>query len=244
MRTEINERLVKRNRRIAQWLFFISFGILIGAFFITNQQALDAQASANTLLLLLSSLVLPLGLIATLVSVRMTNLWIRQPRPEVALREGLKGLSNRSVLYSYYHAPAQHVLVTPQGVFALVTRFQDGNFTVHGDRWTTQGGLLSTLTRVFRQDSIGSPNADATRAVGHVQKLLNPIAPGVTVKPVIVFVDPRARFTLNDPAVPVVYANPKMEPNLKDFLREQPREGITTLTPDQIKAFEAATLPG
>ncbi|GIL09245.1 MAG: hypothetical protein BroJett033_7560 [Chloroflexota bacterium] len=244
MRTEINERLVKRNRRIAQWLFFVSFGILIGAFFITNQQAMNTAASANTLMLLLSSLVLPLGLIATLISVRMTNLWIRQPRPEAALRDGLKGLSNRSVLYSYYHTPAQHVLVCPQGVFAIVTRFQEGSFSVEGDRWTTHGGPLSAVMRVFRQDSVGRPNADAARAAGHVQKLLEPIAPGVTVRPLVVFVDPRARFTLNQPLVPVLYANPKMEPNLKDYLRDLPREGITTLTQDQIKSFEAATLAG
>lgn len=243
MRTEINERLVKRNRRIAQWLFFASFGILIGAFFVTNQQAMNPAASTDTLMLLLSSLVLPLGLIATLVSVRMTNLWIRQPRPEVALREGLKGLSNRSVLYSYYHAPAQHVLVCPQGVFAIVTRFQDGSFDVNGERWTTRGGPLSAIMRVFRQDSVGRPNFDAERAAGHVQKLLTPVAPDVVVKPLIVFVDPRARFTLHEPLVPVVYANPKMEPSLKDYLRDLPREGITALTQDQIRDFEAATLP-
>lgn len=244
MRIEINERLVKRNRRIAQWLFFASFGILIGAFFITNQQALDATAGSDTVLLLLSSLVLPLGLVATLVSVRMTNLWIRQPRPEGALREGLKGLSNRSVLYSYYHAPAQHVLFSPQGVFVLVTRFQEGSFAVQGDRWITRGGLLNAFVRVFRQDGIGDPNYDAARAARHVQKLLEPIAPGVIVRPIVVFIDPRARLTLQDPVVPVVFANPKLEPNLKDYLREIARESAGTLTPEQIKAFEAATLPG
>lgn len=241
MRTEINERLVKRNRRIAQWLFFISFGILIGAFFLTNQQALNPTASADTLMLLLSSLVLPLGLVATLVSVRMTNLWIRRPRPEVALREGLKGLSNRSVLYSYYHSPAQHVLICPQGVFAIVTRFQDGSYTVQGDRWITHGGLLNALLRVLRQDGIGDPNYDAQRAAQHVRKLLAPFAPDVEVKPLIVFIDPRARLTLQNPSIPILYAHPKQQPNLKDYLRNLPRPS-TALTADQVKVFEEATL--
>ncbi|MGQ9887493.1 MAG: nuclease-related domain-containing protein [Aggregatilineales bacterium] len=243
MRTEINERLVKRNRRIAQWLFFVSFGILIGAFFLTNQQALNPTASTDTLMLFLSSLVLPLGLVATLISVRMTNLWIRRPRPEIALREGLKGLSNRSVLYSYYHSPAQHVLVCPQGVFAIVTRFQDGTFTVRGDRWVTHGGAFSSLLRLLRQDGIGDPNHDALRAAQHLQKLLAPFAPTVEVKPLIVFVDPRARLILQNPSIPTLYAHPKQQPNLKDYLRDLPRDG-STLTPEQVRAFEAATVRG
>ncbi len=79
---------------------------------------------------LVQTAILPIAFITTIVSVRMTNLWVRQPRPEVVIREGLKGLSNKSVLYSYYHFPARHVLICPQGVFAMVTRFQDGRY--HG----------------------------------------------------------------------------------------------------------------
>lgn len=243
MRTEVNDKLVKRNRRIAQWLFFVSFGVLIAAFLVTNQQALDPTAPTSTLSLLLSSLVLPLGLVATLASVRMTNMWIRQPRPELALREGLKGLSNRSVLYSYYHNPARHVLICPQGVFAIITRFQEGSYTVRGDKWITHGGPLNAIMRVFRQDGIGDPNYDAERAVAHLGKILGPIAPGVQIRPLVVFVDPRARFTLEQPALPVLYASPKLEPNLKDFLRDQSKNGALTLTAEQIEQFEAATLP-
>jgi Nuclease-related domain len=244
MRTEVNDKLVERNRRLAQYLFFFSFAVLIGAFIITNQQAFNPSADVDsTLIILLPSLVLPIGLITTLVSVRMTNLWVREPRPEKALKDGLKGLSNKSVLYSYFHIPARHVLISPQGVYAITNRFQDGVYTVKGDKWSTQGSALSTFTRIFRRDGIGNPNAEAQRAVEHLQKLLQPIAPGVEVKPMIVFSDPRARVTIENPTIPVLYANSDLEPNIKDFMRDVPKEGRMTLTPAQVEAFEQATLP-
>jgi hypothetical protein len=39
MRVETNERLARRNRQIAQYLFFATFGILILGLLFINQQA-------------------------------------------------------------------------------------------------------------------------------------------------------------------------------------------------------------
>lgn len=195
---------------------------------------------------------------------RLTNLWVRKPRPEIAIREGLKGLSAKSVLYNYYHFPARHVLITPQGVFAIVTRWQDGNYSVEGDAWKTHQGGFSRLLRIFRYDGLGNPNQDAVRAVARVRKHLEPIAPEVEVQPLIIFVDPRATLEVNDPIIPAVYADSKQKPNLKDYLRAFSRETEETeangskskkrnqqksvkenpmpLTPEQIEAFEAASI--
>jgi hypothetical protein len=247
MRVEINIGLVKRNRRIAQYLFFFSLAVLVGAFIFTNQQALspnqpDPNSLESTLLLLLPAIVLPLGVITSMVSVRMTNLWIREPRPERVLREGLKGLSNKSVLYHYYHFPARHVLICPQGVYAITTRFQEGRFKVEGDKWETYGGPFSSLLRIFRRDGIGNPTEDARQAAAHVQKLLAPIAPDVPVHPLVVFTDPRASVEIINPSVPVLFADARAEYSLKDFMRDVPKEQRRSLTPQQIEAFEAATL--
>ena len=241
MRNQTNTALVKRNKQIAQYLFLFSFAVLIAAFifnFNFNPQ------TASSLELILPLLALPLGLIATLASVRMTNLWVREPRPENALRDGLKGLSNKSVLFNYYHLPARHVLICPQGVFAITTRYQDGTFTVKGDEWTTEGGAMSAFMRTFRRDGIGNPNQDALAAAAHVQKLLAPIAPGVTVKPLIVFTDPRAQLNVDNPAIPVLHASPKLKPNIIEFMRAYPKEAYDSLTVEQIEAFEAATVKG
>ncbi len=247
MRIVTNHKLVRRNKRIAQYLFFFSFIVLIASFILANQQALNSGTLAAgsleaTLLLLLPALVLPVGVITSIVSVRMTNLWIRLPRPETAIEEGLKGLSNKSVLYNYYHFPARHVLVCPQGVYAMATRFQDGRYTVQGDEWQSHGGAFSSIIRFFRRDAIRDPGRDAHEAAEAVKKALNEIAPEVEVRPLVIFTDPRASLTINDPAVPVLYADPKQEPNLKDFMRAVPQEDRQMLTAAQIEAFEGATL--
>jgi hypothetical protein len=224
MRIETNTALVKRNKRLATAMFFVSMAVLVGGFFlITATQGIAAQTEDSGSVLvssLLTTLVLPASLICTIFSVRLTNLWLRQPRPEEAIKEGLKGISRKSTLYNYYHFPARHVLIAPQGVFAVVTRFQEGKFSVEGDKWKTAGGALTAVTRFFRQDHIANPTHDAQRAAEHVQKLLDSKMPGLHVQPLIIFVDPRAQVETVDTAVPVLYADERKEPNLRDYLRE------------------------
>jgi hypothetical protein len=241
MRVETNLKLAQRNRQIAQYLFFLSFGVLIVGLFVTNAQVTNVDADGFLLGVLLPSLVLPVAFILTMLSVRMTNLWVRQPRPEVAIREGLKGISNKSVLYNYHFIPARHVLIAPQGVFAMVTRFQDGRYTVEGDNWKTHRNAISRLFSVFRMDSIGNPTLDAIDAAERVRKIIEPIAPGVPVQPLIIFVDPRAQVEMLNPTVPVLYADRKRDPSLNDYMRELAKEKRPTLTPAQIEAFEAAS---
>jgi nuclease-like protein len=248
MRVETNDRLVQRNKRIAQYLFFFSFGVLILGLVVINQPLFSGSAATTSpqnspLTVILPSLVLPIAFITTMVSVRMTNLWVRPPRPEEVIREGLKGVSSKSVLYNYYHFPARHVLISPQGIFAIITRFQDGKYKVVGDKWTTQSSAIRAVTSIFRMDGIGNPTADALRAAEHLKKALQPIAPDIEVQPLIVFVDPRATIVIEDPAVPVLRPDAKQDPSLKDYLFKKVERKGTMLTPEQIRAFEEATLP-
>lgn len=238
MRIETNSGLIRRNKQLAQILFFVSFGVLILGLFVINTQQ---PGDTSLLSVLLPVIILPVAFIMTMLSVRMTNLWVRQPRPEVVIQEGLKGVSNKNVLYHYFHFPARHVLIAPQGVFAIVTRFQDGRYSNTGDRWVTHRGLAGRILSLFRFDSIGNPTRDAHRAAEHVQKMIDPIAPGVKVQPLIIFVDPRTQLEVEDPAVPVLFADPKLEPNLKDYLRKLGKDSAVSLTPEQIEAFDTAT---
>ena len=255
MRIETNEKLVRRNTRIANYLFFFTFAVLIGAFFITN--GLLIQNTASIVTVLAPPLVLILGFGATFFSVRMTNLWIRQPRPEKALSDGLKGLSNKSILYNYYHMPARHVLICPQGVFAIHTPWQGGKHSANGAKWHTHRSLAGQLLSLLRFDSTGNPMETAYRASENLKKQLDPIAPDIEVKPLVVFLDSNAQLTLEDPIVPVVFADDKTKPCLKDYMRELSREAEDEadnkkrrkkdsaplpLTQEQIDAFEAASL--
>lgn len=252
MRIVTNKKLAKRNRQIATYLFIGTMVVLIGGFLLINQPLLTGPEdlpSNNTMMLIAQSLVLPIAFVMTLFSIRMTNKWARSPRPEDAIAAGLKGLSNKSVLYNYYHFPARHVLICPQGVFAIITRWHDWNITVDGDQWRTNKSAMGRFLSGVRMDGIGRPSVDAQQAADHLKKALAPIAPDVNVQPIIIFTDPRAELEISDPAVPVLFADPKQQPNFKDFLRDINRaaaeageKSTLPLTEDQIEAFEQATI--
>ncbi len=247
MRIETNHQLVKRNRRTANILFFASMAVLLGGFLVANLQLTAAKdPSSAALSLFLPWLVLPVGFLLVMQSVKMTNQWLRPLRPEAAIQEGLKGLSKRSVLYNYYHGPVRHVLVAPQGVFAIVTRFQEGNYTAEGDQWKEPGGAGAALLRFFRRDGIGNPTAEAQAAAASIQGLLSKSFPNVEVKPMVIFVDPRAELTLINPTIPILYASENKEPNLRDFMRQlaadqtekQPEEDDTDTSKKKGKPVE------
>lgn len=248
MRIETNTRLVKRNRKVATYLFFATLLVLIGSFVLINVPLfMEEMPLPLSLLVLVQTLSLPLALVMTLLSVRYTNLWARVPRPEKAIPENLKGMSKNSVLYNYFHFPARHVLIAPQGVYAIVTRWHTGKYAVEGEQWRSKQGALSRLLSGLRWDGLGDPTRDAKLAMLYVKKQLEDIAPEVEVKPLIVFVDPKVDVEMDEPAVPVVYADTKRKPSLTGYLQEEKRReqagNALPLTDAQLKAFEAKTLP-
>ncbi len=236
MRIVTNERLIRRNRKIAQYAFFITLGLLFLGLLVTN------IAPSSPLMLIAPLIVLPVALGATFYSVRMANQWLREPMPEAIIQRGIKGVSSRSVLYNYV-LPAHHLLVAPQGVFTLTIRPQEGTFRVEGERWSRKGGILGKLLAFFRQDMLGDPNYAAMRDAEKIQVLLDKTVPGsgVKVQPVILFTSPRAQVEIIDPVIPVLYADGKRRPNLKGYLKDLKKQGDQpTLNETQIAALESA----
>ena len=253
MRIVTNKKLARRNKKVTNYLFFGTFGALILGFILINASLFTGDVP-DTLTLIAQSAVLPVLLVLTVFSVRMTNMWARVPRPEKAIEDGLKGLSNKSILYNYYHFPARHVLICPQGVFAIVTRWHDQEFTFRDGKFRSRRNIISKIFSLIRFDGVGRPLRDAEFARGHIQRALDEIAPDVTVQPLVVFVDPSSMIEFeSEPETPVLYADPKKSPNLKDFMRDAKRQmgedaggtknsSLMPLSDDQIEAFEEATI--
>lgn len=253
MRVETNEDLVKRNKQIATYLFFFSLAVLILGFLAANGSliGIDLAEDAASIYLIVMPAILVIGLMSTLVSVRMTNMWVRQPRPEDAIQTGLKGISTKSVLYNYLHLPARHVLICPQGVFAIITRYQDSKFSVDNDKWKTHRNPLGRILSIFRMDGVENPTAEARLAADHIQQIMDDLEIDVEVQPLIIFVDPRAELEIGETSIPVLYAVDKasvrdkevrLKPNLKEYMRSIPKEEYQTLTPEEIEAFEDSTI--
>ena len=246
MRVETNDRVIKRNRQIAQYSFFVSMGVWLTSMLVTFPGILGDRADTTPFNILEVALTfaLPFALVLALFAIHMTNLWIREPRPEQAIREGLKGVSKKSVLYHYYHSPAKHVLIAPQGIYVLIVRWQQGQITVTGERWQQKRSLVARIGGVFRLDNVGDPVGESQRAINYLKRVLEPIAPDVEVDAIVVLTDPRAELEEEDSPLPIVYADEKKKPSLKTYLRNHPdKNNDFPLTPEQITAFEEATLP-
>lgn len=250
MRIKTNTRLMKRNRQIATNLFMVTFLVLIGGFFFVNINLFTNQLTTDPLLLLAQALVLPVAFILTLVSIRLSNLWARRPFPEEVINESLKGLSNKSVIYHYFHFPARHLLISPQGIYAITTRWHNGKYEVSKDRWRSKASIFSRFFSSLRMDGIGDPTVDAERAAHQAQTMLQKIESDVMVQPVLLFIDPRITIEVKESRVPVLFTDPKRD-NLTDYLREQLRlltdnnkkKNIgMPLSDAQIAQFEVATI--
>ena len=246
MRIETNETLVKRNKAWSGRLFIVTLVVIIASFFLLNSPFLTEGMSQDNVMLVslvLPAVLLPIAFIATVFSIRMTNMWVRQPRPERMLEDNLKGLGKSAVLYNFYHFPARHVLVTQAGVMAMVTRFQDGKYRATGDKWSSARGAFNRVLSIMRMDGIGSPSLDAQVAAQHVDKLLSDINPDVPVYPVVLLIDPRAEFEVTEPTVAVLHISTRRSPNLKEWVKALPKSEHA-LTPEQITEFENRTLHG
>src|SRR5262245_2809316 len=95
MRVVTNQPRIKRNRQIAQVLFFLSLALIAGLIF-ANFKTLE-----NESLFLVQCLLMPIVLGTIVISVRLTNQYVRPPHAEDAIRDGLKGINRRSILYNY-----------------------------------------------------------------------------------------------------------------------------------------------
>ncbi|MBN1563638.1 MAG: hypothetical protein JXA10_07360 [Anaerolineae bacterium] len=232
MRVVINEAQIKRNRQFSHILVIVSLaGMVIGFFY--NFSADPSQSSQIT------CFVMPLLLLMTLTSVRMSNNWIREPRPENVLSDGLKGFGQKYTVF-HYLLPAPHVLIAPEGVFTIRTVWQDRPYRVEGKKWHGEEGLMKKIGGYMRQDLIGNPFQDALIEAQQVQKMVDKIAPdaGVEVQPLIVFIHPAASFEAEDPLFPVLYADNKKKLSLRNYLRDQKDAGRATLTDEALDQID------
>lgn len=260
MRIVTNSRLAERNRKIATNLFLVTFVLLIGGFIFINVGVFTGDtARPDPLLLVAQGVAIPVAFIMTLFSIRMTNLWARRSPlddkskstmlyPDELINEGLKGLSKKSVIYHYYHIPARHVLIAPQGVFAITTRWQNGKYEVDGEHWKTKASMITRLLATLRMDGIGQPFNDAIRAAEHVQKLMREAGSEVNVQPLLVFLDASAQIE-GKSEVPVLFASIKRDSSLTHYLRglnrgldEKKKGPVMPLTEQEIASFEALTI--
>jgi hypothetical protein len=215
MEHTINGHQVARGQRVGKIATLVGLGLLVAGLIVS----LFLQAST---LLWLSFLFLVLGLIVSSVGTMNMNRWVREPRADQALAQGLKGFDDRYRLYSYY-LPAPHVLLSPVGLYVLTAMGQDGVIRYDGGKFRRDFSA-GRLLRFMAEEGLGKPFAEAEAQVQALQTFLDEhdAGEGVEIQNILVFFNPSADLVLSDVPQPVV--NPK---GLKKAIRKQQRADET-----------------
>ncbi len=210
MRVKSDEQLIKARVRLART------GSMVGLLIVF----------AGLLLFLIpqgylwSFLVVILGFIIGSIGNRQMNRWTVGPRADQALSRALRKLDDEHHLYNYL-LPADHLLLTPYGLFVLKVKRVDGRIRCIDDRWS-RGFSLLRLLRGFAPEPLGNPTGEVRKEIERLRSYLSSRLPGqeVEVQGVIVFTEPKVQLEVKGASLPVLPLR-----SLRPYLRKAARGG-------------------
>jgi hypothetical protein len=221
-----NEKLIKRNGTIGQYLTMGALLVLAGGMYISLQR---------TDLFIWSLVALVAGFIMTQIGMFYTNRFGRHPRPDEQLDTALKGLPGDTVIY-HFMTPVAHVLVGAPGIWILEPRHQRGKVTHSRNRWRmTGGGFIQAYMSLFGQEGLGRPDADIANDTDSLRKYLEKRMEGQEIPPIqaaVVFTSEEAEIDAPEAPSPTL----KLK-QLKEFMRQRMKERpVGQLTLAQVKS--------
>ena len=194
MRIVVNDTLVEKRAAAARRAVTLGLFLMFGAMMFSFRPPLVLPAYGIMLL----------GVILLNWGGRTGAKWLRKPRVDQTLGKALKGLNHGCRLYSYL-LPAEHVILSPTGLFVLKAKTQDGEISCRGEKWH-RPFRLGHLLRVFSEERLGNPGRQVQGETEKMHRFVTSHLPDVDVpmQPLIVFVDPKATLNVAQPTVPVM----------------------------------------
>ncbi|RJQ40603.1 MAG: hypothetical protein C4545_08480 [Anaerolineaceae bacterium] len=217
-----NDKLIKRNSKISQYVLYAALTTLVIGIYLTITKS-TAEEIGWAYLFLIPSYVL------VQISIAMGNRWSRSPRPDEVVAQSLKGLDNQYSLYIFTTA-IPHLLVGPAGVWIIKTYHQSGKIYLDEKKnILKQKGGGNFFTRIFASEGIGNVGRESKDILDKFEKYLTKI--GVTEHPKInvinVFIN--EDVTIDVPEYPEAIMTAE---KLKDFIRKTAKQ--VNLEPSEI----------
>jgi hypothetical protein len=221
-----NEKLIERNSKIGNWSNTGGLVALVAALYISF---------ARPELFNYAIIAMLIGFTLTQVSLYMGNRFGRSPRPDEVLDASLKGLTSDFSIY-HFVTPISHLLVGPAGVWVLLPYRHMGTITYAKNRWKMQGGgFIQGYMRIFGQENIGRPDADAAVDIKAAKALLAKQLEEAQIPPInaiAVFTNDKVELQVEEAPIPVV----KLK-QLKEFMRQKARE--RSLSPADLEKIKS-----
>jgi hypothetical protein len=208
-----NEKLIKRNGTIGNWISLAAIVVLGVGMYISLKR---------TDLFIYALLALLLGFTLTQVGMYLGNRYGRSPRPDEKLDAALKGLPGDYTIY-HYAAPAPHLLAGPAGVWILLPYHQRGQVTFKKNRWRMSGGgFMQSYMRFFGQENIGRPDLEIESETDKLQRHFAKQMEETEIpeiKPLIIFTSDDVEINVEDTPIPAMKVK-----QIKEFFRQKAKE--------------------
>ena len=207
-----NEKMIKRNARIAQFTMLAGLAVLAGGMYYSFRYPEQVAVSLGALML---------GFLFSQIGIFFMNRWGRRPRPDEQIDQALKGLDKKYTLY-HYASPTSHLLVGPAGVWVLKPHHQRGIISYENNRWRQRGGGLALqYLKIFAQEGLGRPDLEVLHEIERMQNYLGKEIPDENVPPIqaaLVFTHPDVKIEISEDAQPPAVTVPLSK--LKDLIRK------------------------
>ena len=129
MRRFLQESKVRNNARLGRILGYGGLGVMGLGFVLSFRQPYDVTQVFTIFLI---------GMLGSQIGLPLVNRWGRHPRVDEVLDGALRGLDARFGLF-HYSLGADHALITPGGVFALIPRVEAGRIEFGPGGWQRTG---------------------------------------------------------------------------------------------------------
>lgn len=222
-----NDKVIKRNSRIAQFTMFGGLIVLGGGMFVSFRYPEQYGLSLAALML---------GFLLSQVGIYFSNRFGRSPRPDEKLDAALKGLDGKYSLY-HYTTPVSHLMVGPSGVWILLPYYQRGVITFAKNRWRQKGG--NAYLKIFAQESLGRPEIEVSSEQESLKAYFKKILPeGIDpeINTALVFTNPKAEVEIPESETPP--AETVTIGKLKELMRKGGRG--KSLSVEKVKVIQDA----
>ncbi|WP_169238799.1 hypothetical protein [Candidatus Roseilinea sp. NK_OTU-006] len=215
MKIVVDEKKYKRLALLGRIALFGSLGILLAGLLLTlfGPQLGLLTPENSSLFFILYLIILLVGFTASRVGFHYGNRYLAPTRPDMVLRESLKGLDRKYALMLFAQ-PTNYMLIEPGGVTVFVVRNQEGKIIYKDGKWKRKESLLRFW--FGRDEPLGDPTADITEELRKVNRALTEKLPTLKIplRGIIVFSNPKAVLDVEPSPIAVLRAE-----DLKDYLR-------------------------
>lgn len=218
-----NDKLIKRNSKISQYILIAALTTLVVGIYLTITKSSPEEIGWAYLFLIPSYILVQ-------ISIAMGNRWSRSPRPDEVVTQSLKGLDNEYSLY-IFTTPVPHLLIGPAGIWIIKTYHQSGKIFVDEKKnILKQKGGGNFFTRIFASEGIGNVVRESQELMDRLEKyfLKREISNSPEMKTIDVFINPDVVIDVSTFTEAITTPG-----KLKDFIRRIAKQ--VNMAPDEIE---------